>query len=201
MIEDCAKKYSLRECQSTEAQRVRMNLEQAQAQHNYTSVGFKKIRAPPEVWDPIITFYNNNKGKQVNENWPRGNTYVNHWTAPSAMISMEDGRLRGSGAALKRTVWNAVRPILEEWIGGKRLKETSLYGIRLYTNQSVLATHVDRLPLVTSCIINVDQDLDEPWPLEVYDHSGKAHNVTMEPGDMVFYEVICMCLSRCRRSE
>jgi hypothetical protein len=43
---------------------------------------------------------------------------------------------------------------------------------------------------VSSCIINVDQDVDEPWPLEVYDHNGKAHNVTMVPGDMVLYEVI-----------
>jgi hypothetical protein len=47
---------------------------------------------------------------------------------------------------------------------------------------------VDRLPLVSSCIINVDQDLDEPWPIEVYDHNGKAYNVTMQPGDMVLYE-------------
>ena len=27
--------------------------------------------------------------------------------------------------------------------------------------------------------------VDEPWPLEVYGHDGKAVNVTMEPGDMV----------------
>ncbi len=47
---------------------------------------------------------------------------------------------------------------------------------------------MDRLPLVTSCIIQVDQDLNEPWPVEVYDHNGNAHNVTMQPGDMVLYE-------------
>jgi prolyl 4-hydroxylase len=52
----------------------------------------------------------------------------------------------------------------------------------------VLATHVDRLPLVSSAIINVAQDVDEPWPVEVYGHDGKATNVTMEPGDMVLYE-------------
>jgi prolyl 4-hydroxylase len=34
----------------------------------------------------------------------------------------------------------------------------------------------------------VDQDVDEPWPVEVYSHDGKAYNVTMEPGDMVLYE-------------
>lgn len=47
---------------------------------------------------------------------------------------------------------------------------------------------VDRLPLVSSCIINIDQDVTEPWPIEVYDHKGKAYNVTMEPGDVVLYE-------------
>jgi len=51
---------------------------------------------------------------------------------------------------------------------------------------SILAPHVDRMPLVTSCILNIAQEgLEEPWPLEVYDHNGNAHNVTMEPGDMV----------------
>ena len=51
-----------------------------------------------------------------------------------------------------------------------------------------MATHVDRTPLVSSAILNVDQDVDEPWPIEVYGHDGKAYNITMEPGDMVLYE-------------
>ena len=34
----------------------------------------------------------------------------------------------------------------------------------------------------------MDQDVDEPWPLEVIGHDGQAHNITMEPGDMVLYE-------------
>jgi hypothetical protein len=41
---------------------------------------------------------------------------------------------------------------------------------------------------VSSAIINVAQDVDDPWPLEVIGHDGKAVNVTMEPGDMVLYE-------------
>ena len=41
----------------------------------------------------------------------------------------------------------------------------------------------------TACaVVNVDQDVDEPWPLEVYGHDEKATNVTMRPGDMVLYE-------------
>ena len=41
---------------------------------------------------------------------------------------------------------------------GQQLAECSLYGIRIYKEGAVLATHVDRLPLVSSAIINVDQD-------------------------------------------
>ena len=43
MMEKCGAKYSMRECESTENARVRMNLEQAAEQHNYTEVGFKKV--------------------------------------------------------------------------------------------------------------------------------------------------------------
>jgi prolyl 4-hydroxylase len=104
--------------------------------------------------------------------------------------------------------------VLEEWTGHK-LEPTSMYGIRVYSDNSVLATRkhcnasiltwmryytiscdvmssmrvdVDRLPLVSSCIIQVAQDVDEPWPIEVYDHNGKAWNVTMQPGDLTLYE-------------
>ena len=83
------------------------------------------------------------------------------------------------------------------------LSPTSLYGIRVYKSKSILAPHVDRLPLVTSAIINVAQDVDEDWPLEVIGHDGVAYNITMEPGDMVLYEshsvihgmcVVCLCM-------
>jgi len=69
-----------------------------------------------------------------------------------------------------------------------KIRPISQYGIRVYTEGSILAPHVDRLPLVSSCIINVAQDVDEAWPLEVYDRNDRAVNVTMEPGDMVLYE-------------
>jgi prolyl 4-hydroxylase len=103
------------------------------------------------------------------------------------MISLEDQSLRGGDGSVKRNIWDGVKPIIEEWTG-QTLEPTSLYGIRVYKDGAVLATHVDRIPLVSSCIINVAQDVDEPWPVEVYSHDGKAYNVTMEPGDMVLYE-------------
>lgn len=103
------------------------------------------------------------------------------------MVSVEDSGLRGGGAKLKQEIWDEAEDTLSSWTE-QLLTQCSLYGIRIYTTGAILATHVDRLPLVTSAIINVDQDLDEPWPLEVIGHDGRAYNVTMEPGDMVLYE-------------
>ena len=102
------------------------------------------------------------------------------------MLSLED-RSFPEGRRLKAAIWDAVRGALEKWTG-ETLKPTSLYGIRVYKEGAILAPHVDRLPLVTSAIINVASDLDEDWPLEVYSHDGVAHNVSMKPGDMVMYE-------------
>ena len=58
-----------------------------------------------------------------------------------------------------------------------------MYGISQYTEGAILSPHADRNPLISSCIINVAQDVDEDWPLEVYGRDGLAYNVTMEPGD------------------
>jgi len=174
-------------CDATEHDRVAMSLRQPKQMTNYTEVGFKKIRTPPAVWKLISDFWEKNKHTKANENWGRGNTYVNHWTSPTHMVSVDNGALRGAGGNLKTQIWNAARDTLQEWTG-QELTQCSLYGIRVYTEGAVLATHVDRLPLVSSAIVNVAQDIDEPWPIEVISHDGRAHNVTMKPGDMVLYE-------------
>lgn len=114
-----------------------------------------------------------------NETWSSGNTYTNHWESPTKMLQID--------STTRKLIWEASKESLEQWTGVE-LSPTSLYGVRVYTEDAVLAPHVDRMPLVISAIINVAQDVDEDWPLEVYGHDGKAYNVTMEPGDMVFYE-------------
>jgi hypothetical protein len=65
----------------------------------------------------------------------------------------------------------------------------------------VLSSHVDRLPLVSSAIICVDADVEEPWPLEVIGHDGKAHNVTMEPGDMVLCKWVTKAFNNSRKQR
>jgi len=188
-VDGCRESFGAKgiRCTQNEMDRITMSLRQPQSMQNYTDIGFKKIRAPDHVWNLIKEFWEKNKDKQTKENWGIGNTYTNNWASPSYMVSVEDQNLRGGGRILKKAIWDAARDTIQEWTG-QELSESSLYGIRVYTEGAVLATHVDRLPLVSSAIINVAQDVDEPWPLEVYGHDGKAVNVTMEPGDMVLYE-------------
>ena len=66
---------------------------------------------------------------------------------------------------------------------------TSTYGIRRYTNGSTLQAHVDVVAThAVSAILNVGQDVDSDWPLQIMGHDGQAHSVIMAPGDMVLYE-------------
>jgi hypothetical protein len=121
------------------------------------------------------------------EDWTEGNIFTNHWEAPTYMLGVENGELEGGGEHLQEAIWEAAQNGIEDWTTMK-LRATSLYGIRVYTEGAVLNPHVDRLPLVSSAIVNVAQDVDEEWPLEVYDRFGNAVNVTMQPGDMILYE-------------
>ena len=126
-----------------------------------------------------------------------GNTYTNHWESPSYLLSVEDDEnfnLRGGGNPLRSKIWNAIQPLMEAWLG-QDLQPCMMHGIRVYTEGAVLAPHVDRLPLVSSAIINIAQDLDdetidgEPsWPLEVYGHDGVARNISIEPGEVFMWE-------------
>ena len=34
-----------------------MNLDQPSHQHNYTEIGFKKLKAPKAAWEPLLKFY------------------------------------------------------------------------------------------------------------------------------------------------
>jgi hypothetical protein len=171
-------------CDASEEERMDMNRRQPSSMNNYTELGFRKVRAPPELMARLVGFWNgrdaHDVGRIPDEAWPPGNTYTNHWSSPTKMLDIRPSPLR-------RAVWDASRDVLEDWTSAE-LSPSSLYGVRVYTDGSVLAPHVDRMPLVISAVINVAQDVDEPWPLEVYGHDGRAYNVTMEVGDMILYE-------------
>ena len=106
----------------------------------------------------IITYFDFVRSAclEISLEWGTGNTYVNHWEVPSYMLSVENRELEGGGPDLKAKIWDTAVDSVREWTG-QDLTTSSLYGIRVYKSGAVLAPHVDRLPLVSSCIINVAQ--------------------------------------------
>jgi prolyl 4-hydroxylase len=173
-------------CDSEDISRLEQNLKQPRSMHNYTKLGFQKVKAPAELMAILTKFWEANHNKsEIEMGTP--SAYHNTWIAEPTMAFIEDESLEGGGYALRAQVADYVRGEIERWTGMKQAI-SSVYGIRTYHNGSILAPHVDRLPLVSSAILNVAQDVDEDWPLEVYDHNGRAYNVTMKPGDLVLYE-------------
>jgi prolyl 4-hydroxylase len=114
-LDSCVKHFGKKgkRCIANESERISMSLRQPQSMQNYTEVGFKKIRAPPEVYNLIKEFWDKNKDKSKVENWGVGNTYTNNWESPSTMVSVEDSGLRGGGKTLKNKLWNAARDVIQ----------------------------------------------------------------------------------------
>ncbi len=141
-IRDCqraaiAKDEHNRNCEREEEYRLDMNRYQPSSVRNFTQVGYKKIRAPPELFQMIQQFYNDNKGRDEIE-WAAINTYHNMWDVPPTILHINQRKNDGGGAHLQNKVWAVAKQVMEEWTG-QELSPVSLYGIRLYHNGSILA--------------------------------------------------------------
>jgi len=159
-IQGCREYYGKKAhtCDETERDRLAMSLRQPQSMQNYTDTGYKKIQAPEPLRKLLTEYWETNKDKKRGEQWSTGNTYTNHWAAPTYMVSVEDQGLRGGGSHLKKKLWEEARSTIEEWTGNE-LVPTSMYGIRVYTEGAILSPHVDRMPLISSAIVNVAQGM------------------------------------------
>jgi prolyl 4-hydroxylase len=79
-----------------------------------------------------------------------------------------------------------LQQVHEAW-SGRALKRAACYGIRVYQRGSFLRSHVDRSTHVVSSTICVDARLSSPWPLQIEDVDGKAHEIVIEPGELLFF--------------
>lgn len=149
--------------------------------HTFSPLGFSKGRLPDDVFGSIGAFYHNNKYHKTREEWQGKGVFVNWWEADVFMIQIPWSI---------KTVWaGRLADLVSEWCGTP-VTQTVMYGLRQYESGARLLTHVDRLTThVVSLIVNVAQgNLSEDWPVEVFDHAGRLHEVTMTPGDIVYYE-------------
>lgn len=154
----------------------------------FTDVGFKKMAMPAAMRREIMAHYHSLP--DVPE--PHLSGYINN---------ADDGNSSSSnGVAMYTREWTVVQrdmilahmaPILEEWVGGRTtLEYTSIFGVRVYTNGSMLMNHADRADThAVSAILNLVQEgVRTPWPLAIMGSDGLTHEVTMEAGEMILYE-------------
>ncbi len=81
-----------------------------------------------------------------------------------------------------------LRAVHQKW-SGVQLKTAACYGIRVYQPGSYLYNHLDQISThVVSSTICIDHRLNNPWPLYIEDLEGNPHEVSVEAGEMVFYE-------------
>jgi len=161
------------------AKRLGLNYVQPQFVEQVTPTGFEHRTLPPATYAWLKGWYDRERLLQEEIESSSG-PCMNQHVAPSGVTHLT--------AEHKDRLSNELRDILEGWHGAP-LQLTSIYGIRKYTNGSVLRMHVDTVNThVVSAIINVDQDVDEDWPLLILDHQDNEHNIIMKPGDMVLYE-------------
>ncbi len=148
---------------------------------NYTVAGFQKDTLPKPLFDRLWNFYQRNFKSQEEETAAKDfidNTGVS--AKSSSMIELPQ--------PLQEDIHCCLKPVLEIWSGIK-LKPTYVYGIRIYHNGTALKQHRDRIGThIISAIINIDQDVNEDWPLYIEDNYYRQNKVIMKPGDIVYYE-------------
>lgn len=147
----------------------------------FTQLGFDKGRLPEDLWSSMATYYWNNRHNKVREEWDMKGLYVNHWEVDPYMIAMPWN--------LKRYWQSRLKSVVEAW-AGVELELTDMYGMRRYEKGARLLTHVDREQThAASLIINIaQQNVVEPWKVEIYDFADRLHEIVMDEGDIVYYE-------------
>jgi hypothetical protein len=150
-------------------------------QRTFSPLGFSKGRLPDDVFASLGALYYNNRGNITVEEWGGRGVFVNWWETKVAFLQIP--------WKIKDMHQKRLKDMVSEW-AGVEVEETVMYGFRQYQEGARLLTHVDRHTThAVSLIVNVAQGgLEEPWPVEVYDHGGRLHEIVMEPGDVVYYE-------------
>jgi prolyl 4-hydroxylase len=186
--ETAAQNYESR-CDQAEAERIATNLFQPSKMVNYTQLGYEKVPVPGKLLQSLKIFWKkrhqSHRHHPPTSNFEIGTTYINHWHTHFHIMNVDDELYQSKH--LRTQIWDETKPILEKWTGVE-LSPSSMFGVSIFTDKTVVPHRVESLPFVISAIIHVADDLDTPWPIELYGHDGKAHNVTLDVGEMLLYE-------------
>ena len=146
----------------------------------YTKDGFYKDKLDHNLHKKVLDFHNANSGSLQVENVAGGYIKTEGKGSASHTIELPND--------LRDEIHESLLNKAEKWSGIKLLP-TYVYGVRIYNRGAILSVHRDREEThIIGVIINIDQDVETDWPLEIEDHSKKKHEVILEPGEIIFYE-------------
>lgn len=150
----------------------------------FTKEGFIVKPVPAELFAEITSFNEKSKDKEKDE-YEEGGILENIISSKKHRIATS---LRQITRDLRTSIINYIQPELETWTG-LELFPTYVYGIRTYRRGAELKMHKDTLQTnIISVIINVDQEVDEPWALQIKNHEGELFELLLQPGEMCLYE-------------
>jgi hypothetical protein len=141
----CAQTYGAELCHANDRDRIQLNAVQPARQHqNFTSTGYAVVPVPTMAWDVLERFWlakGHDRWQHNKEYWEHGSIYTNHWVAPTyhVPIDIDDD----DDKQVRNTMVESVQTVLEKW-SGTPLLFSSTYGVRVYTQDSILAPHIDR---------------------------------------------------------
>ena len=147
---------------------------------SYTEVGFLKDKLNVHLVSKIRTFYNENQQHLKTEVVAGGYIETDSKQSASETIELTDD--------LRNEIHSSLLKKAESWSGTKLLP-TYVYGIRIYNRGAKLNPHRDREEThIIGVIINIAQEVEQDWPLEIEDHQGKKHQLILKPGEIILYE-------------
>lgn len=147
---------------------------------SYTEVGFLKDKLDVHLVSKIRTFYNENQQHLKTEVVAGGYIETDSKQSASETIELTDD--------LRNEIHSSLLKKAESWSGIKLLP-TYVYGIRIYHRGAKLNPHRDREEThIIGVIINIAQEVEQDWPLEIEDHQGKKHQLILKPGEIILYE-------------
>lgn len=149
----------------------------------YTSNDFQKVKIPEKTYKKILDFYKSQVDQEVQA--------TDEATDIDEFIKSEKGKASSMyelPPALRSQILVELKPILAGW-SGMHLLPSAVYGIRTYHRGAALKTHLDTYNThIISANLNIAQNVDSPWTLEIEDSFYRTHKIHLKPGEMLLYE-------------
>ena len=147
----------------------------------YTIEGLQKSKMPKPLFKQLADFYETTTNSDKRDELLEGEFLENSSKeVPSELIDIPQN--------LREKIVTDLQPICEKW-SQKKLEFTALYGIREYASGTSLKVHTDRIKThIISAILNIAQDVEEEWPLQITDHMERDHFINLAPGEILLYE-------------